>query len=51
MALLKALLATIGIFGVSTFMAWLGHQGIIGTIAVLAIVFAGLTYAFYDMFK
>lgn len=51
MALLKALLATTGIFGISIFMAWLGHQETIGVIAVLAIVFAGVTYAFYDMFK
>ena len=51
MTLLKALLATSGIFGFSIFMAWLGNQGAIGIIAVLTIVFIGITYVFYDIFK
>lgn len=51
MALLKALLATIGLFGVAIFITWLGHQEVIGTIAVLAIVFIAITYCFYDVFK
>lgn len=51
MALFKALLATIALFGGSIFLAWLGHQGAIGAIAVLTIIFIATIYAFYGSFK
>ena len=51
MRLLKALSVTIALFGGSIFLAWLGHQGAIGAIAVLAIIFIATTYAFYGSFK
>ena len=47
MKLLKALLATIGIFGFSFFMVWIAHQGMFGFIVMLAVVFVMVFVGIY----
>lgn len=47
MKVLKALLATIGVFGVSIFLSWVSNQGVYGEILLWASVFLMVFTGFY----